>query len=212
MGANAQTSVPTFTASQVLTAQQMNDSARTGVPVAATTVTRDALFGGSGEKVLAEGQLCYVEGTAGGLQMYDGSAWINLGTGKWQTWTPTYVNLTPGNGTVTSRYIQIGKFVYCWYRLVFGSTSVIANAPRISIPVTASGVTTEHIQCGLATLTDSGTTNYYGPVTFQNNSTIIVQTFNVAGTYPTLATVTATVPMTWTTNDDLAAFWFYEAA
>jgi hypothetical protein len=37
MGANAQTSVPTFVASQVLTAQQLNDSARTGVPVFADT-------------------------------------------------------------------------------------------------------------------------------------------------------------------------------
>lgn len=80
MGANAQTSVPTFVASQVLTAQQQNDSARTGVPVFASTVTRDAGFGGSGEKTLAEGQLCYVEGT--GLQTYNGSSWITWGTGN----------------------------------------------------------------------------------------------------------------------------------
>ena len=78
MGANAQTSVPTFTASQVLTAAQMNESARTGVPVFATTGTRDAGFGGTGEKTLAEGQLCYVEGT--GLQTYNGTSWVTWGT------------------------------------------------------------------------------------------------------------------------------------
>jgi hypothetical protein len=78
MGANAQTTVPTFTASQVLTADQMNQSARTGIPVFASTVTRDAGFGGTGEKTLAEGQLCYVEGT--GLQSYNGSAWVTWGT------------------------------------------------------------------------------------------------------------------------------------
>jgi hypothetical protein len=77
MGANAQTTVPTFTAGQVLTAAQQNDSARTGVPVFASTVTRDAGFGGSGEKTLAEGQLCYVEGT--GLQSYNGSSWVTWG-------------------------------------------------------------------------------------------------------------------------------------
>jgi hypothetical protein len=77
MGANAQTTVPTFTASQVLTADQQNQSARTGVPVFASTVTRDAAFGGTGEKTLAEGQLCYVEGT--GLQTYNGSAWVTWG-------------------------------------------------------------------------------------------------------------------------------------
>jgi len=78
MGANAQTTVPTFTASQVLTADQMNQSARTGVPVFATTVTRDAAFGGTGEKTLAEGQMCYIEGT--GFQTYNGSSWVTWGT------------------------------------------------------------------------------------------------------------------------------------
>ena len=78
MGANAQTTVPTFTASQVLTADQMNQSARTGVPVFATTVTRDAAFGGTGEKTLAEGQLCYLEST-NVVQYYDGAAWATVG-------------------------------------------------------------------------------------------------------------------------------------
>ena len=79
MGANAQTTVPSFLASQVLTADQMNQSARTGVPVFATTVERDAAFGGAGEKVLAEGQLCYLEDT-NKVQYYDGAAWANLGS------------------------------------------------------------------------------------------------------------------------------------
>ena len=79
MGANAQTTVPTFTAGQVLTADQQNQSARTGVPVFATTVERDAAFGGAGEKTLAEGQLCYLEDT-NKVQFYDGAAWANLGS------------------------------------------------------------------------------------------------------------------------------------
>ena len=75
--ANTQTTVPTFTASQVLEAQQLNNSAVTGVPVFATTVTRDAAFGGAGEKALAQGQLCYLEATDV-VQYYDGSAWATL--------------------------------------------------------------------------------------------------------------------------------------
>ncbi len=78
MGANAQTTVPTFTAAQVLTADQMNQSARTGVPVFADSSARDAGFGGSGEKVLAEGQLCYLEST-NVVQYYDGAAWATVG-------------------------------------------------------------------------------------------------------------------------------------
>lgn len=78
MGLNAQTTVPTFTSGEVLTAQNQNLSARTGVPVFATTVERDAAFGGAGEKTLAEGQLCYLEST-NVVQYYDGAAWATVG-------------------------------------------------------------------------------------------------------------------------------------
>ena len=78
MGANAQTSVPLYTAAEVLTAANMNISAGTGVPVFATTVTRDAAFGGAGEKVLAEGQLAYIE-ASNIVQYYDGAAWATVG-------------------------------------------------------------------------------------------------------------------------------------
>lgn len=99
MGANAQTTVPTFTTGQVLTAQQQNDSARTGVPVFASTVTRDAAFGGTGEKTLAEGQLAYIEGT--GLQSYNGTSWVTWGV---QSAVRQFVNTQTGTsatGTTT---------------------------------------------------------------------------------------------------------------
>jgi hypothetical protein len=78
MGANAQTSVPTFTAGEVLTAANMNISARTGIPVFADTTARDAAFGGTGEKTLAEGQFAYLEDT-NATQFYDGAAWQAVG-------------------------------------------------------------------------------------------------------------------------------------
>jgi hypothetical protein len=78
MGANAQTAVPVFTAGQVLTAAQVTQI-NTGIPVFATTVTRDAAFGGAGEKTLAQGQFCYLESTSK-MQVYTGSAWANVGT------------------------------------------------------------------------------------------------------------------------------------
>ena len=75
---NEQTSVPLFTAGEVLTAANMNISAGTGVPVFASTTTRDAAFGGTSEKVLAEGQLCYLSST-NVVQYYDGAAWATVG-------------------------------------------------------------------------------------------------------------------------------------
>ena len=79
MGANAQTAVPAFTAGQVLTAAQQTQI-NTGIPVFATTTTRDAAFGGTGEKTLAEGQFAYIEAD-NTTQYYDGAAWQTVGGG-----------------------------------------------------------------------------------------------------------------------------------
>ena len=76
MGANAQIEVPAFTAGQVLTAAEVTQI-NTGIPVFATTTTRDAAFGGAGEKVLAEGQFAYIE-ASNQTQFYDGAAWTAL--------------------------------------------------------------------------------------------------------------------------------------
>jgi hypothetical protein len=76
--ANEQVKVPLFAASEILTAANMNLSAGTGVPVFATSVTRDSAFGGAGEKVLAEGQLCYLS-DSNIVQYYTGAAWATVG-------------------------------------------------------------------------------------------------------------------------------------
>jgi hypothetical protein len=95
---NTQTSVPAFTAGQVLTAAQMTE-VNTGIPVFATTTTRDAAFGGTGEKTLAEGQFAYIEAD-NSTQYYDGSAWQNIGY-QYAIFNETQAANTAG-GTATS--------------------------------------------------------------------------------------------------------------
>jgi len=106
MGANAQTTVPTFTAGQVLTADQQNQSARTGVPVFADTTARDAAFGGTGEKTLAEGQLCYVENLTGDaqIQYYDGSTWNSLGAAGLTLISSTTIGSSVSSVTVSNAF------------------------------------------------------------------------------------------------------------
>jgi hypothetical protein len=79
MGANAVTTVPLYASGDVLTASNLNIT-NSGIPVFATTVTRDAAFGGTGEKVLAEGQFAYIE-ASNTTQYYDGAAWQSLTAG-----------------------------------------------------------------------------------------------------------------------------------
>jgi hypothetical protein len=97
MGANAQTSVPVFTSGQVLTAQQQTEI-NTGTPVFSGVATRDAAFGGSGEKVLAEGQLCYLE-DSNIVQYYTGTAWATVGPKVVQVVSATYNTQTSSSVT-----------------------------------------------------------------------------------------------------------------
>ena len=148
MGANAQTVVPVFTAGQVLTAAQVTQI-NTGIPVFATTVTRDAAFGSAGEKTLAEGQYAYIEATKQTLY-YNGSAWIALGTLPGLVPViPTSVAVTGAGSSATANAQGQVTFTSCAtlllngiftstytnYKIVFegvGSANVLLNA-RLSV-------------------------------------------------------------------------------
>lgn len=137
MGVNAQTTVPTFTAGQVLTADQQNQSARTGVPVFADTTARDAAFGGAGEKTLAEGQLCYLENT-NVVQYYDGATWATVGP---QTLTSGLNYITGASFTaVTSVSLPNNTFTstYRNYRVVYQLTAA-STATTVTMRFRASG-------------------------------------------------------------------------
>jgi hypothetical protein len=107
MGANATTFVPSYTSGEVLTAANLSVT-NSGIPVFATTVTRDAAFGGTGEKVLAEGQFAYIEAT-NTTQYYDGAAWQTVGATpglacvKAET-TVTATNSVTADNVFTSSY------------------------------------------------------------------------------------------------------------
>jgi hypothetical protein len=146
MGANAVTTVPVYTAGEVLTAADMNIT-NSGIPVFATTVTRDAAFGGTGEKTLAEGQFAYIEATDQ-TQYYSGSGWLALGgklgqvvstvkTDTFSTTSTSYVDVTGFSVSVTpssasSKVLVLANFtvgnaaagVDPYWRLMQGSTAI----------------------------------------------------------------------------------------
>lgn len=156
MGANAQTAVPAFTAGQVLTAAQQTQI-NTGIPVFATTTTRDAAFGGTGEKTLAEGQFAYIE-ASDTVQYYNGTSWLTFGgkiaqvvsTAKTDPFTTTSTSFTDITGlsvaitpTATTSKILVMAYVMAGVsgdiainaRLVRDSTAIFvgdtaSNRPR----------------------------------------------------------------------------------
>jgi hypothetical protein len=146
--------------------------------------------------------------TLGGDGSFAGEDLTTLG-GAWTSWTPSYANLTVGNGSVVAVYSQIGKTVVGSYQFNLGSTSSIGTTPTISapVPVRFGGLVAGHCR-----FIDAGTQVYYGLVVLDGPATFYPMSVNVAGTYPTQATLSAAVPHTWAATDVLSFYFMYEAA
>ena len=172
MGANAQTSVPVFTSGQVLTAQQQTEI-NTGIPVFADSTARDAAFGGTGEKTLAEGQFAFLEDTDT-TQFYDGSTWQAVGVApglvcvKAET-TVSAVASTTADGVFTSTYTN--------YLIVArGSTS---SSGSLRLKFRAGGVSTS-TNYGRQYLSATNTTVQGGRDTAQTSFSCVTGTSSLS--------------------------------
>lgn len=134
-----------------------------------------------------------------------GSSWA------WQTWTPAYANITVGNGTVVSKYIQTGKMVIFKYKLTLGSTSTMGTSMTVSLPVTAtSDYDTVTGVIGKGIMYDLSATTKFVTETFWASTTTMQPLgvdSNTAYFFPS-----ATSPFTWTTGDIFYLSGVYEAA
>jgi hypothetical protein len=128
MGANAVTTVPVYTAGEVLTAADLNIT-NSGIPVFATTVTRDAAFGGAGEKTLAEGQMAYIEATKT-TQYYNGTAWVS-GDGM-----PLLIAETAFTGASSVSVNNCFTSTYTNYKLILNVTT---SSNAVGFRLRASG-------------------------------------------------------------------------
>ena len=217
MGVNAQTSVPTFTASQVLTAAQQNQI-NTGIPVFATATTRDAAFGGTGEKVLAEGQFGYQESTKE-LRWYSGTAWeAALGLEAWDTFTPTFTSIGAGtdwvigNATTSCAYLRVGRGIFFRVQVTWGSTTTFGTkALGMSLPLAAIAYSGTNPVLGEANFIDtSAAENYAGRVVYRGQTEVQFVQTGVSATYVKNGLVTSTLPFTWASTDQLAAQFYIE--
>ena len=137
MGANAVTTVPVYTAGEVLTAADMNIT-NSGIPVFASTVERDAAFGGTGEKVLAEGQFAYLE-TGNVTQYYDGAAWQPVGVTPGLVLVKTQtIGTTVGSVAVTDAF----SATYDAYKIVI--TGGVSSASPATLRLTLGATVTNY--------------------------------------------------------------------
>jgi hypothetical protein len=218
MGANAQTSVPVFTAGQVLTAEQQTQI-NTGIPVFATTTTRTDAFGGAGEKTLAEGQFAYTENQKQ-IRWYSGTAWENaLALGAWTTFTPTFTSIGAGtdwaigNATTSAAYLRVGRSLFFRVQVTWGSTTTFGTkALGMSLPLASIAYSGTNPVLGEAAFYDaSAAENYAGRVAYRGQTEVQFFQTGVSATYVKNGLVTSTLPFTWVSTDQLNAQFYFES-
>lgn len=129
--------------------------------------------------------------------------------GAWTSYTPTWTNLTVGNGVNSFFYKQINKTVFIRGRFDFGSTSSISGAVNLTLPVAKTGSNAISLT---AMLGDASGNAHVGRALFVSNTEIRIFAINASATYAYLSDLSSTIPFTWTTTDYITILGSYEAA
>ena len=169
-----------------------------------TFTTADARLG-----VGTDGQTLVADSTAS-----TGLKWATPSAGglSWEAFTPTWGNLTVGNGTVVARKATSNDYETLFIQLTFGSTTSVTGSIYVNTPTsgvidysfntgtcaffdTSSGITALGIS---STGTDGGVQRVF-PAALNSTSTVTTRDF-----------ASATVPFTWATGDILTINMYYE--
>lgn len=130
---------------------------------------------------------------------------------QWLNYTPTWTNLTTGNGTLNyARFVMNGKRVLLRVKFTLGSTSSVGGSVSVSLPVTA------HADYASATDTplyagqlNDATGNRNFPWVRMSSTTAANIGYMNSGVF---GVISSTAPFTWTTSDQVMVTLEYEAA
>jgi hypothetical protein len=141
-----------------------------------------------------------------------GGGLLNLATADttaWGSWTPTWANLTAGNGTNASTYRQIGTTVFYNVLFTLGSTSSVGSNPTFTFPVTSATLNTNQMIGQAVYQNTSGWHNGFANWSTTTTATIRTWDGNNDG-----GAVTATSPFGggWLTNYVINVWGFYKTA
>lgn len=158
----------------------------------ASTSARDTALSGN----LEEGMFAW-NSDNNELYYYTGSAWKPLMT-QWTSYTPTWTNLTAGNGTVVARKRYVAGDLRMRGYITFGSTTSVSG--NIQQTIENSETSDVGVSGGSGRANDSGTQIYLIQPFVDPSDTEIQFQHTETGNG---GTINATAPFTWTTGDTL---------
>jgi len=140
------------------------------------------------------------------LDLADGSVQINDIIK--QSYTPTWANVTVGNGTSVGNYVVIGDFVSGEAVLTFGSTTAITGNVYVTLPITPTD--TPVLPLGVITVRDTGVRQAGGILHTQtNNDQGLLRIFETSLGYARQLSVNATRPFALSTGDNILVNFYY---
>lgn len=216
---NASSTLADIATAQTLTNKTLTSPTITSPTITNATISADAITGFSSAN---NGSIYGISITGSAIQSSTAFAdgiilpkALLTGTGStwvWQTWTPTWTNLTVGNGTLVAKYSQIGKTVRGYISFIVGSTSAVSGSIIWSLPVTASSNYAGTDPIGQSYMEDVGNAFLEGMVILSSTTTARLAALGSASTYVGLANTSGSVPFTWGTSDFFRLTFTYEAA
>jgi len=117
------------------------------------------------------------------------------------TYTPSFTGLTLGNGTVVAKYCKVGGVIVDEIVITFGSTTAITGG--ITIGGMQAANSSAALFTGWVNLHDAGTIYYTGVAKQASSTSVEILAQSTSGAYAAVATISATVPHTWATGDQI---------
>jgi hypothetical protein len=191
----------------VLTASDVNTFLMNQAVITCTSSTRPSSP--------VEGMVIYETDTDLTLQ-YSGTTFVRIAAwGAWTTFTPTWNNLTLGNGTTTGAYQKFGRVIFIRGTLIFGSTTTVTGQMQMNYPSgisLASGAFRGSI--GDCEMYDDSTGNFYRGICKPVSAGISLGVLNhqAVATFTIQDVTSATQPFTWAVSDELMLNTVFQSA
>jgi hypothetical protein len=138
----------------------------------------------------------------------DGLSWATGWTAYTPTWTSTGTAPALGNGTLTGRYMQVGKSIVGRLTLTLGSTSTVGTGTYIfSHPVAPQAAYITNHPLGTSIIVDASTGSLYPGIPIVGAGGIVIVSTAQPGAF-----VTQTTPVTFAVSDSVMIDFAYETA